>query len=197
VRPVPPDGLRPVRDSDSAALIELIGDTWAEYPGVVLDVDAEEPWMRAPATSFAEWDGAFWVVPRPGSRRLDACVGVRPVQVSTGAAREPEPVGGPEPAGPPEPSSAAELKSLYVAAPARRRGYGARLVGQVEQWAREQGMRRVELWSDTRFADAHRLYERLGYVRTGRRRELHDLSQSTESEFVTTLAGAHATYSRQ
>ena len=35
--------------------VELIGATWAEYPGVVLDVDAEEPWMRAPATSFDAW----------------------------------------------------------------------------------------------------------------------------------------------
>ena len=173
------DGLRPVLDADSAALIELIGQTWAEYPGVVLDVDAEEPWMRAPATAFASWDGAFWVLPRPGSRRLDACVGVRPAP--TGAA---------------EPSRAAELKSLYVAAPARRRGYGARLVRHVEQWARERGMQRVELWSDTRFADAHRLYQRLGYIRTGRRRELHDLSQSSESEFVATLARVRGTYPR-
>ncbi|MGZ4618494.1 MAG: hypothetical protein ACXV3F_07160 [Frankiaceae bacterium] len=58
-------------------------------------------------------------------------------------------------------------------------------------------MLRVELWSDTRFANAHRLYERLGYVRTGRRRELHDLSRSTESEFVTTLDIADTTYPRQ
>lgn len=180
----PPGGLRPVRDGDSAGLIELIGETWAEYPGMVLDVDAEEPWMRAPATSFAEWEGAFWVVPRPGSRRLDACVGVQPARTST------------RPAGTPEPGFAAELKSLYVAAPARRRGYGARLVRQVEQWSRDRGLHRVELWSDTCFADAHRLYERLGYVRTGRRRELHDVSQSTESEFVTTLDGARSTYPR-
>ena len=188
----PLGGLRPVRDDDAAALIELIGETWAEYPGVVLDVDAEEPWMRAPAASFAEWGGAFWVLPRPGSRRLDACVGVRPARTSAGVG-----LIGAGPVGAPEPKSAVELKSLYVAAPARRRGVGSGLARQVEQWARERGMLRVELWSDTRFADAHRLYERLGYVRTGRRRELHDLSQSTESEFVTTLDSADTTYPRQ
>ncbi|MGZ4666298.1 MAG: hypothetical protein ACXV5Q_15030, partial [Frankiaceae bacterium] len=48
-----------------------------------------------------------------------------------------------------------------------------------------------------RFADAHRLYERLGYARSGRSRELHDLSDTTELEFVATLDGAHNAYSRQ
>ncbi len=171
----PLPGLRPGRDDDADAVVELIGATWAEYPGVVLDVDAEEPWMLAPATSFDAWGGAFWVLPRPGSRYLDACVGVRPTRQGR----------------------AAELKSLYVAAGARRRGYGARLVRRVEQWVRERGMDHVVLWSDARFADAHRLYERLGYARSGRSRELHDLSDTTELEFVATLDGAHNAYSRQ
>ena len=47
-------------------------------------------------------------------------------------------------------------------------------------------------WSDTRFLDAHRLYERLGYVRTGETRDLHDLSNTTEFFFVKELESGRA-----
>ena len=80
-----------------------------------------------------------------------------------------------------------ELKRLYVDARARRRGLGAALVAVVEAWARAHGAGRVELWSDTRFGDAHRLYARLGYADTGARRDLHDPSHTTELHMVRTL----------
>ncbi len=154
VKPLP--AVRPVRDDDSAALIALIGEVWAEYPGVVLDVDAEEPWLRAPATAYEA--GRFWVVTADGG--VVACVGIKLVA-----------------------SGAAELKSLYVSAKARRQGLGALLTGLVEDEARALGARRVELWSDSRFADAHRLYARLGYERLPATRELYDLSATVEYAF--------------
>lgn len=152
---------RPVRDTDSAALIDLIGACWTAYPGCVLDVDGEEPWLHAPAAYYANRGGAMWVVEREGA--VVACIGI----VSEG--------------------EVAELKSLYVAAAGRRRGLGARLVEVVEAEAARRGVHRIELWSDTRFADAHRLYQRLGYTRTGRDRDLHDLSATTEYEFAKML----------
>ncbi|HEX5493146.1 MAG TPA: GNAT family N-acetyltransferase [Mycobacteriales bacterium] len=150
---------RPVCDGDSAGLVALIGGCWAEYPGVLLDVDGEEPWLRAPASAYARWGGRMWVVAGTGS--LLGCVGVRPH--------------GPD---------MMELKSLYVHATARRHGLGARLTRLVEDTARSAGAHRVDLWSDSRFLDAHRFYSRLGYRRTGRTRELRDLSDTTEYEFV-------------
>jgi GNAT superfamily N-acetyltransferase len=156
--------LRPVRDADSSALIELIGTCWAEYPGCVLDVDGEEPWLRAPAAASAADGGSCWVV-EDGGGVVVACVGIKP-----------------------RAGGIAELKSLYVARRARRRGLGARLTGLVEAEARRLGARRMVLWSDTRFGDAHRLYERLGYARTGRTRELHDLSGTSEYEYAKQLA---------
>jgi predicted GNAT family N-acyltransferase len=149
-------GLRPVRDEDGPALERLIEGCWAEYPGTVMDVDNEEPWLRAPASAYQEKGGALWV-----TRDISACVGVRPLAAGT-----------------------AELKSLYVAAPARRGGLGRRLVRRVERWARETGATRIVLWSDTRFLDAHRLYERLGYQFTGATRDLHDRSHTSEYEMV-------------
>lgn len=150
-------GLRPATDGDSAALIALIGGVWAEYPTIVLDIDGEEPWLRAPAAAYAG-KGELWVVASPDACALIAC-----------AAWRPHPVG-------------AELKSLYVAAQSRRQGWGSRLVHFVER--RAGGRERLIAWSDSRFTDSHQMYERLGYRRTGASRELGDKSATVEWEFV-------------
>lgn len=149
--------LRPAADADSAALIELIGACFADYPGCVLEVDAEEPWLREPATAYAREGGRLTVATSDG--QVVACAGYRHGQV----------------------------KNVYVAASARRAGLGSRLVRTVEDAARAAGANRIELWTDTRFLDAHRMYERLGYRRTGRTRELHDLSDTVEYHFEKTL----------
>jgi len=155
--------VRAVRDSDSAALIALIAGCFAEYTGCVLDVATEETWLREPATAYARAGGVMWVVTQGGA--VVACIGNKP-------------------AGPGE----RELKSLYVAASARRHGLGSRLVRLVEGAARELGATTVVMWSDTRFTDAHRLYRRLGYDQPGSTRELHDLSGTIEYFFSKALA---------
>jgi putative acetyltransferase len=147
--------IRDVRDEDSEAIIALIARVFAEYPGCVLDVDREEPELRCPASSF---DG-FWVVARGGEilgTIAYADLGGRRV----------------------------ELKKLYLDRGVRGRGLARRLVEVVEARARDLGARTIELWSDTRFEEAHGFYERMGYSRTGRTRDLHDLSRTTEYQFV-------------
>ncbi|MFI5957147.1 GNAT family N-acetyltransferase [Cryptosporangium sp. NPDC051539] len=151
--------IREVADSDSAALIALIGAAWAEYPGCVLDVDGGEPWLRAPATYYATHGGRLWVAELDGA--VVGSIGIRP--------------SGPD---------VAELKSLYVSASARRHGLGEVLTSLVEDEAVRLGVRQLELWSDTRFADAHRFYARLGYEQLSGSRELHDLSATVEFPFV-------------
>ena len=151
--------VRDLREDDSAALVTLIGGCFAEYPGCVLDLDDLDRWMTAPRSAYDAWGGRMWVVELDGG--VVACCGAKPL-----------------------PERAVELKSLYVAAPARRRGLGAELVALVEDQARAWGATRVELWSDTRFADAHRLYTRLGYTRLPETRELHDPSETTEYAFA-------------
>ncbi|MGD9893871.1 MAG: GNAT family N-acetyltransferase [Dehalococcoidia bacterium] len=148
--------IRDARDDDSWDLIGLIAACWAEYPGCILDVHMEEPWLLAPATAYAEQGGRLWVAEM--DRRVVASVALRPAAEPGGVA----------------------LKSLYVARAARRRGLGERLVALVEAEARGRGASFIELWTDTRFVDAHRLYERRGYVRGPHTRELHDLSKSVE-----------------
>lgn len=154
--------IRDVRDEDSAALIALIGGCWSEYPGVLLDVDGEEPWLRAPASAYAGWSGRAWVIELDGE--VVACCGVKPAE-----------------------PGAVELKSMYVARQARRNGLARRLEALVIAEARARGVRRVELWSDSRFTDAHATYARLGYTRLPASRELHDLSQTVEFAFAKQL----------
>ena len=154
--------LRSARDDDAAGLIALIAGCFAEYPGCVLDVDGEMPYLRRIAGAFADVGGDFWVAEHVGG--IVGSVGLRPRRGGTMA-----------------------LVNLYVARSARRRGLGARLTGLVEDGARRRRAPVVDLWSDTRFRDAHRLYERLGYQRMPETRHLKDLSSSIEFRFVKTL----------
>ncbi|MGH3104311.1 MAG: GNAT family N-acetyltransferase [Gaiellaceae bacterium] len=54
------------------------------------------------------------------------------------------------------------LERLYVLARARGRGAGSALMRAVVAEASATGRSSLAIWSDKRFADAHRLYERLG-----------------------------------
>lgn len=153
--------IRPVRDSDAEGLIRLIDVCWSAYEGCILDVDAEEPQLRVMRSHFDALGGEYWVVEGAGGR----------IAAGGGWAPAADPAG-------------AELHKLYVLAELRRQGGARRLVAMAEAAARSRGSRFVELWSDSRFLEAHAFYEALGYRRTGRTRELNDLSDTTEFHFV-------------
>jgi putative acetyltransferase len=150
------------RDEDGLGLIRLIEAVYAEYPNCILDVPGEEPDLLAIATTYSEWGGRFWVAKR--GRTLVGCIGVRPAKDQT-----------------------VELKKLYVASNERRSGLGTRLVDLVLDEGRKRGAQRIDLWSDTRFIEAHAFYERLGFTRTERTRHRHDISQTVEYEYVLPL----------
>jgi putative acetyltransferase len=149
--------LREGRDDDAAGLIALLGGVFAEYPGCVLDVDGEMPELRAIATTFARAGGRVWIAELRGN--VVGSIGFTPTP------------------------SGLELRKLYVDKSARRRGLGGRLCDLVEGEARARGATQVELWSDTRFVDAHRQYEKRGYLRGPVTRELHDQSATVEYFF--------------
>ena len=155
---------RPAQDSDRDGLIHLIGSAYAEYPGCVLDVAREEPDLLAIATAYARHHGEFWVTIEPASGELVASAGCLP-----------------SPA--PEYPGWLQLRKLYVSRSHRRQGLASALLARVEQTARERGAPGVELWSDTRFSDAHVFYARHGYMKLPETRELFDLSQSVEYHF--------------
>lgn len=148
--------VRPARDEDSSCIIQLVARCFEDYDNCVLDVDAEEPELRTPATSF--W--RFWAAEDLATGRVVGCVAAAPSLDAQ----------------PPK----VELKKLYVHPDLRGRRLGRRLIEIVEDVARGVGAKVVDLWSDTRFDTAHRVYERLGYLRGTQQRELHDLSATVE-----------------
>ena len=178
--------IRPGRDADAAGFIALIGACWAEYPGIVFNVDAELPELHALATYYAAKDGALWTAEADGQ-----VVGMIAVV--------------------PRDDDAWEICRLYVLAAWRgaKMGRGAGLahclLDQAEAHARSAGTTapraaggkspraagatRLVLWSDTRFERAHRFYERRGYVRAGPIRVLNDLSNSLEFGYAKPVNG--------
>ena len=149
--------LRPARDEDSDGIIALIAACYLEYPPNVLDVDLEEPELRTPASSFE----AFWIL-EDEQQRIVGCIALGTVEAG----------------------KRIELKKCYVSNGLRGTGQGRRLIETVEAWAVERGIPEVELWSDTRMTLAHKVYAKLGYVASGRTRDLHDISETTEFHFL-------------
>lgn len=159
--------LRPVEDRDVAGVLRLIAEVYGEY-GLTLRAEWEEPHLLAPGPHFRARGGECWALERCGD-----IVGTCGVRIDRGCA---------------------ELKALYLHPTLRGQGWGERLVGQVVAFARRAGCGEVLLWSDTRFLHAHRLYERLGFVRGGVR-HLRDSNYSVEYQYTLDLAcGAAAAF---
>jgi putative acetyltransferase len=78
------------------------------------------------------------------------------------------------------------LERLYVDPSARRLGAGRALFEKVADRARERGRTKMELWSDKKFVDAHRLYERFG-ARVVGERLCDDPDQSPEWGLILNL----------
>jgi len=157
--------IRPGRDEDAEGFIALIDGAWSEFPGCVLDVDAELPELRALASHFAKEGGALWAAEAGG--RLVGMVATRPLRHD----------------------EAYEICRMYVARETRGTGLAQRLLALAEGWAREAGAARMVLWTDTRFEAAHRFYEKHGYVRQGAIRILDDLSKSLEFRYAKPARG--------
>ncbi len=151
--------LRRAEDRDAQDLFGLLSLCFAEYPGCFVDPHGDLPDLREPGASFARKGGSFWVA-EDERGRVCACVAVD----------FPE-------------EGAAELHRLYVRPDRRRQGLGEALVRLVEEEARRRDAQIIFFWSDTRFADAHRLYRRLGYQGGTVTRDLGDISNSVEYRF--------------
>lgn len=154
--------LRTAGPRDTPGVLDLVAEVWSEY-GFVLDAENDEPHLLKagePDNHFRASGGEFWVVEVNGG-----IVGTVAVKLS---------------------GDSGELKSLYIHRFLRRRGWGERLTELAAAYIRDSGRRKMVLWSDTRFLDAHRLYQRLGFTERGTR-ELHDSHGSVERGFEKSL----------
>lgn len=152
-------GIREATDADAEAVIALIDACFQQYDGCVMDLPGLDADLVSVASHFRQRGGRFWVIEDAAGRIL-GCVGFEP---KTGGV--------------------IELKRLYVDPDARRRGIASRLYAQVQAVARSRGAEAIELWSDTRFGEAHAFYLAHGFRQTGRTRKLNDPSRTTEYQF--------------
>ena len=146
---------RPTIPEDVPGILALIGEVYGEYD-CVLDAEADERHLLEPGPYFRARGGEFWVVEENGAIRATVAVMLH--------------------------EEAGELKSLYVHSSLRRQGWGRRLTRLAIDYAQTKGRRKMILWSDTRFVEAHRLYRSLGFRKMGMR-ELHDSNNSVEYGF--------------
>jgi GNAT superfamily N-acetyltransferase len=174
--------IRPGSDQDAEGFIALIGACWAEYPGCVLDVDAEVPELRALASHMRAKGGALWTAECAG--RVVGMVGTCPEGAGFLAPALSPARGG-------EGEDCWAISRLYLSRPFRGTGLADRLLDQAEAHAIARGARRLALWTDTRFERAHRFYERRGYVHSGLTRALGDLSNTIEFYYAKPARSLH------
>jgi putative acetyltransferase len=154
--------LRPTVPADVPGILALISEVYAEYD-CILDAENEEQHLLEPGAYFRGHGGEFWVVEAEGSILATVAVILH--------------------------EDAGELKTLYVHPSLRRQGWGRKLTTLAIDYARARGKRKMILWSDTRFTDAHRLYRGMGFREMGRR-DLHDSNNSIEYGFETEITTA-------
>jgi putative acetyltransferase len=160
--------LRLAQDEDAEGLIALIEGCFDEYEGCVMDLDGIDDDLKAIATNFRQAGGKFWVLEDVASdKRIAASVGFSP----SGSMGE----------------GAIELKKLYVNSTYRRRGIASKLLDVILEEARALAAPAIDLWSDTRFVEAHAFYQHHGFTQLPETRELHDPSNTTEYYFVRNL----------
>jgi GNAT superfamily N-acetyltransferase len=129
-----------------------------------MDVDAEMPEYRSLASYYAGQGGALWAAEADG--QVAGMIATRPLSDGTW-----------------------EICRVYVLPALHGGGLGHRLLDEAEAHAIAAGASRLVLWSDTRFARAHRFYEKRSYVRSGPVRALEDISNSLEYGFAKPVNG--------
>jgi GNAT superfamily N-acetyltransferase len=155
--------IRPGRDADDFPA--LIAACWAQYPGLVVDLDGEDRDLRALATYYST--GALWAA--EANDEVLGMIATRPLEAGTW-----------------------EICRVYVHPEHHGSGLAHRLLDTAEAHAIAAGATRLELWSDTRFDRAHRFYEKRSYVRRGPIRVLNDRAQSLEFAYAKPVNGVEA-----
>lgn len=148
----------PATRADAPGVIDLIRRVFVEY-GWIWSEATEVPDLLRWSPHYEPPHGAFYVIRQQG--RVVGSAGVDRPDVAT-----------------------AELHRLYLDPAVRGRGYGDALVETIVAWCRTQAVPNLVLWSDTRFAHAHRLYLRHGFRRAGERALPGDINDSREFRFV-------------
>lgn len=149
--------IRPYRKGDDDEICRVIREIFDEYDFTWetggYNADTEDV-----STFYLEGGGAFWVMETDGQ------------MVGTGALM-------------PEGDDRCELCRLYLAKACRGKGWGKKFYEFIIAEARKAGYLEMEIWSDVKLVEAHRLYERSGARFVGQR-ICDDPDQSLENGYI-------------
>ncbi len=154
--------VRPWQPSDKEGAIAVVRSVFDEYSFTWDEADYHADLYDVPGY-YLNPGGHFWVAEANG--KVVGTVALEYYDTLPGSTGElVEFNGTPRVAG-----TDCSLERLYVCPDARRFGIGTALVEVVLKTATENGRLAMELWSDKRFGDAHRLYGRFGATVVGDR----------------------------
>lgn len=142
--------IRRATNPDCPRIIKLIDQVLMEWDDRVC-LDGSELDLTDVENSYWKANGGFFVL--EVQSEIVGTHGILPVNAS---------------------QSVCTFKRLYVDPRYRGTGAGADLMDWNIEWAQQQGFKKIEFWSDTRFERAHRFFEKLGFETTGEKREMHD-----------------------
>ena len=154
--------LRQARNKDGNQIISLIRKCYRDYPGCYLDVDNDSPELNYVYSYFKKNKGNFWVYEK--DKKIIGCMGIMP-------GRE----------------KSIEIHRLYIDKKYRRKGLAKRLLSTAETYALNSKIKKITLWTDTRFKESHKTYKRLNYKKLNKTRKLYDISNTTEYTFSKVL----------
>ena len=157
-------GIRPYQAGDRAGFEALVSTVLTEF-GFHVDPVLERD-LADPMASY----GAVWVA--VDGERLVGSVAVRVVKEEAGSGDGP----------------VAELKRMYLYPGHRGRGLGRQLLDRAVGWARGAGCRAIVLDTSAEMDAAQRLYESVGFVRTGTRTETGTVDSRCEVLYRLDLA---------
>lgn len=145
--------IRKVRLEDALQVAECVRETYDEY-GFTWDPDD----YHADLYDLTEYvqEAEFWVAEEDGN--ILGCGGIVWHDLVPGEVGQADFVDGTIRVL----GTSAELMRFYVRPSGRRRGIATSILEKSIEAARAKGVAAVEIWSDKRFQDAHRLYQRHG-----------------------------------
>jgi GNAT superfamily N-acetyltransferase len=146
--------IREARDADSPEVVRVIKAVYDEY-GFPWYPEGYHADLYALERSYAA-EGNLFLVAEIDGRMVGTAALERFSRLPEGAPRR---VAGAD----------CSVERLYVHPEGRRQGVGSALMERIVAEARARGCGRMEIWTDKRFEDAHRLYGRLGAVAAGER----------------------------
>ncbi len=172
--------IRGWRPGDTDGVCAVVREVYIEY-GWTWDPEGYHYDLTHLEEVFSAEGMYFWVAEQDGS--IVGCGGLelyeRPIQGPLGQLIALDPlvrIGGAD----------CEVVRLYVRPSARRQGIASRLMALVLDQARLAGRTQMEIWSDLKLKDAHRLYQNMGARLIGDRK-LNDPDNSTEHGLLLAL----------